>query len=179
MAFKSDIKLVIVDKLIIGLLLLGCTWWTTRRIEGLKHDWQEKAEKRAELSKELSDFYYPVTLRIAKDNMIWKDVLGGRNSNAAAKFGAELEKTLIMKNHDDIVAIIEGHLDVIKDDEKLMALVSQLEEHVALYNALRAAGDDKHTPQQVDDKARWPEDLYPILQERTKAVEKQVEALSD
>ena len=83
MNFQEQLIITLIDKLAIGVLLLLGAFLLNRAMEGYK---SRKAienqmakirdEKRLEfLERQLSEFYWPLYIRLEKDRSIWKRIL--------------------------------------------------------------------------------------------------------
>jgi len=133
--------------------------------------------KRVErLERQLSEFYWPVYLRLQKDNAVWAKILDKHHGDDDLRkaVGHEIEMTTILPNHDEIVNIIETKSHLAEPDEKLLGLLQQYLRHIAIYKAMRNAGCYDKDPIYLGEP--WPAELFPIIEERTQSLQKQYEA---
>lgn len=119
------------------------------------------------LERQLSEFYYPIYLRLQKDNIVWKRILDTREEEGSLKqkVGAEIEKNTVLPNHAEIVQIIEKHIHLAQADEKLFGLLLQYINHISVYKAIRDAGEYKVFPLSLGEA--YPNDLFDEVQKRT------------
>jgi hypothetical protein len=189
MTFEEQLIITLIDKLAIGaLILIGGlvgSYWLNQRLEEFKSKQvatfqiaKEKLElKQQILEKQLSDFYRPIRLRLEADNAIWKHMLGKyENDSITQTFGLAFEKTFILPNHDRIMEIIEQHGHLVGDDPKVVEEINYYTRHVAVYRALRAM-DDKRDPVSFDKGLGWPKNFYPVIRERTVALQAEYDSL--
>ena len=99
----------------------------------------------SELEKRLSQFYWPIYLRLQRDNVVWKKILD-RDNNLDVdrqKLGHQIETDVLLPNHAEIVSVIEKNMHLAGSDrvfeEQLLAYLR----HVDVYRASRAAGISK------------------------------------
>ena len=134
------------------------------------------AERRQYLKAELSEFYYPIYLRLLEDDTFWKDEhiwneLGGSKKSLPDRFGGDFEKTVILSNHEAIVDLINKHMYYVRaDDIELQEQLLLYVKHVAVYEALRKAGDNR-TPAQVG--IPWPGDFEKVLKSRLDGLQRE------
>jgi hypothetical protein len=119
------------------------------------------------LERQLSEFYYPIYLRLQKDNVVWKRILDTREEEGSLKqkVGGEIEKNTVLPNHAEIVQIIEKHIHLAQADEKLFDLLLQYINHISVYKAIRDAGEYKVFPLELHEP--YPNDLFAEVQRRT------------
>lgn len=124
------------------------------------------SERREELKKQLSEFYYPIVLRLQEDEAYWENqtIWPGnkeRSRSLNGIFGPEFEKEVILPNHEAIMDILNQHMNYLGPDEAdLREQVLIYVQHVTVYKALRATGD-KRMPFQVG--APFPEQFEALL----------------
>ncbi|MGH7843438.1 MAG: hypothetical protein ACREQT_18215 [Candidatus Binataceae bacterium] len=178
MTFYEQLTTTVLDKLLIAILLLMAGFWLNTKLERLKTDLNLRSdvakEQRQELGQELSQFYYPIYLRLEKDNTVWKRFLGSEQKPGEEKIEVELERSFILPNHDQIVKIIDEHIDLVKDDQELWTQILKYERHVAVYKALRATGD-RRVPLELGEP--WPEKFFPLIKERTEQIQAKYDGL--
>jgi hypothetical protein len=129
------------------------------------------------LERQLSEFYWPVYLRLQKSTIVTNRIHDVREEQSSLKFKliAEIEKSLILPNHDETVKIIETHIYLAQPDEKLTELLLKYINHVAVYKALRSAGEYKLLPYELGEG--WPFELFPEVQKRTYQIQEEYNKL--
>jgi len=120
------------DTLIFAILVAAVTAGFNWLIERGKANLNVATERREYLRQELSDFYYPVYLRLQADDEYWRDKhiwneLGGSEKSLKDRFGEQFEKAVILPNHEAMVDIINKHLSYVRDDDL------ELQEQILLY----------------------------------------------
>ena len=168
---------IVIDKLAIGLLLLLSGLLVNKSIEKFKHEEalknefekQRFAARLGRLERQLSEFYWPVYLRLQKDNTVWRRILDKNrdDDDPRKRIGAKIETDFIIPNHKETVAIIESRMHLAEPDEELQGFLLEYMDHVAVYLAATAAGfTDLHNTQK-DLLTEWPEGLFPAIERRT------------
>jgi len=118
--FQQKLFLILLDKgvLAITALLIGC--WISKHLEQYRTDQQrmsalerdkvvlenelDKLKRTRQIEfkeKQLSQFYWPIHFRFAKDSAIWKIVpqLSDQATAVPDKVGREIELNHLVKNH--------------------------------------------------------------------------------
>lgn len=137
-------------------------------------------EKRQFVEKQLAEFYYPIQLRLNKDNayfQTWRNTLKAGDIKIAMK----LEEEFMLPNHEEIIKIIDAHFDLIKnvsdEDKKLYPLMDAMkayERHVAVYKALKDVGDSRKP---IQLRERFPKEFFALIDKRIADLENQRDAL--
>jgi hypothetical protein len=139
-------------------------WFYARRRE-----WESLVlTKRVEvLDLQLSQFYWPLYIRLEKNEVIWKRIFDvGEQDEGKRRLAAE-----ILPNHAEIVAIIETRMHLAEADTDFTRELLHYIHHVTLHRALRAAGDTQTFP--MDFGVAWPEQLFPMVKRRTTALQRE------
>jgi hypothetical protein len=194
--FYEKLLLTVLDKGLLALLLAIAVFFFNRLLEKYKSEQsmlnemaKQKQSFENELAKQrdaihlkfverqLSDFYWPIYLRLQKDNVVWRRILDRNQGDDALrqKVGVEIEKNFILSNHDEIVRIIESNIYLAKADEELLEPLLKYLKHIAVYKAMRAAGCYDKDPIHLQEP--WPHDFFPVIEERTKALQSQYDKL--
>jgi hypothetical protein len=200
MNLQDSIILAIIDKFLIGVILLIAGDWINKRFEKFKVETNRKsAEKQkifelenqlalsrlnAELElieKQISDFYWPIYLRLEKDNTMWqrisclsadKNVLPGAASDL-------IEKEFILKNHQEIVEIIESKIYLagnLASSEDLIDELLKYIKHVAVYKTIRSVKElQKLNPISLNEP--FPENLFPLIEKKFHELQEKYEKL--
>ena len=141
-----------------------------------------KAELRF-VDRQLSELYYPIQLRLKKDDALFSFWERNKNNKENQRVLDELRHTSMVKNHEQIMSILEHHSDLLLNpDEKtsiqpLMQALFLYERHVALLSALQASGDNR-TPWDVDHEFEYPKNFETEIDNRVSQLEEQRRALS-
>ena len=107
----------------------------------------------------------PVSRR--KDTVIWKRILDVREDHGSLKqrVGSQIERGVILPNHEEIVKIIESRIHLAQPDEEFADMLLQYMNHVAVYKALRDAGEEKIFPLELHEP--YPQGLFAKVEDRT------------
>jgi hypothetical protein len=181
MSFDStmtrDLIKIIADKLAIGLLILFSGYMLNRAIEKYKAAQGLKSEISKQrftatlqrIERQLSEFYWPMYLRLQKDNTVWRRLLdkGKEEGNPLRRIGSRIEIDFILPNHNELVKIIETKIHLAEPDAALQAALLSYIDHVAVYNAAIAAGFTDLHGSQRELLTPWPRDLFPLIEDRT------------
>ncbi|MCC2591675.1 hypothetical protein [Chryseobacterium sp. MFBS3-17] len=119
------------------------------------------------LENRLQKFYWPILIRVEKDNAIWQSILSKKEKNDSFKFrlADTIEKNYVLKNHDEILDIIMNYTHLAEPDQLLTDVIRKYIRHITIYKAIRELGEEETFPLELD--AEWPQELYPLLKERT------------
>lgn len=188
MTLKEEIVKILLDKLAIGGLLLLAGFIINKAIERFK-----SAEAlRNEISKQkfvaclqlierqLAEFYWPIYLRLEKDNIIWERILDQEkddDDDPLKKIGELIEKDVIIPNHEEIVRIIESKIHLAQLDRELSDSLFLYIKHVAVYKAAKAANISNLHSTQRALLPPWPERLYPEIEKRTRVLQDEYDNL--
>src|ERR1019366_6344748 len=64
--------------------------------------------KLTTLQQRLSEFYWPLYLRLQRDNIVWTRILARNDSDETKrKIAHEIEESVILPNHREAIGIIE------------------------------------------------------------------------
>jgi hypothetical protein len=187
LSFRQQIYLTIIDKLIIALLLVVAGLYANEYLELFKTRAQAAAdrEKAAEqlahertqaeiqmVQRQLSDLYYPLYFRLAKDDGVWDAIM-------RRGVGPSIEQSVILPNNKEVLALLETHADLIfRSDESrepaLMNAFLQYERHMAVYLGLRATGD---TRRPADLGVEYPNRICHLVEKRVQVLETKLSTL--
>jgi hypothetical protein len=184
-ALNKELLKIVVDKLAIGLLIVLAGYILNRAIERFKAaealrnelSKQRFAAKLARVERQLSEFYWPVYLRLQMDNTVWERLLDkNRDEGDPLKIlGNQIEVDFLLPNHREIVKIIESKIQLAEPDGALQSLLLEYINHVAVYNAAIAAGfKDLHNTQRAL-LTPWPKNLFGAIEARTLSLQKYYE----
>ncbi|MDR6193672.1 hypothetical protein [Siphonobacter sp. SORGH_AS_0500] len=163
----------ITDKFIIGIIVLVCGFWLSRKLEIFKREQNKILDmdrvlnnKRIDyLEKQLSNFYWPVYLRLEKDDAIWM---------LSDKVGKHVEGAFILPNHKKVVEIIEANIHLAQANDELFEQIKLYMRHVAAYQTLREIGIQTD-PLHYEEP--WPSKFFELIEKETKRLQKQYEEL--
>ena len=101
---------------------------------------QDKRERNLQkIDNQLSQFYYPIYYRLQKDDALWR--LSPKLSNKVGALPVEaneiIENEYIIRNHLEIVNIIETKSHLIEIDPDFQEQIREYIKHVAIYNTIR------------------------------------------
>lgn len=136
--------------------------------------------KAAQLEQRLPQFYWPIYLRLQRDNVVWEKILDrfsvkNPDDEEKCRLAFALEETVIMPNHIEISKIITSyiHLSVLDKDleDQLMAYMR----HIDVYNSIRVAGIRDKDP--IAFNAPWPQGFFDVIEARLKTYQSEYEDL--
>jgi hypothetical protein len=185
MTFKEQLIITIVDKAAIGALLLIAGFWLNRFLERFKADRARENERerlRAQkhldyLDRQLSEFYYPIYIRLHVDGAIWEHILDWEHGNneLRERIGEEIEKNVLLPNHEAIVAVIQSKIHLAEADQAAFDAMLKYVRHVSVYRAMRAAGYYDRDPIALNEP--WPKEFLPIIEQTTATLQKKYDSL--
>ena len=210
MALSEKIIELVIDKVLLGGIVLAAGYWLNKRLEIFKNETNEKYHQRqliaelenqqkqqiselenqlaiarynAELEfieRQISEFYWPIYLRLEKDNMMWKRIKSlSSDKNALPEAASEaIEKDFILKNHQEIVEIIESKIHLAENSANSKELIDELLKyikHVAVYKTIRSIKElQRFNP--VDLKEPFPEKIFPLIENNFRELRKRYES---
>lgn len=128
---------------------------------------ESRKRKIQKLEDRLKSFYWPLLVKIEKDNVIWESILSKRSDPNSKEYKiAEHIEAEVLSNHDEALAIIENNLYLAEPDEVFIEQIKLYIKNVTIYKAIRAAGDITTFP--IELGAQWPTELYRLVNKKTK-----------
>ena len=184
-SLNRELFKIVVDKFAIGLLIILAGYVLNRAIErfkaaeALRNELykQRFAAKLNRVERQLSEFYWPIYLRLQMDNTVWRRLLDKNrdDSDPLKVIGNQIEVDFLLPNHGEIVKIIESKIQLAEPDKALQALLLEYINHVAIYNAATTAGfKDLHNTQR-ELLTPWPDGLFGAIEARTLSLQKNYE----
>lgn len=150
--------------------------------------WEQYTEKRkaieielwklrvAELEKRLREFYWPIYLRLQRDNVVWEKILKRWEKDAEAKqLGHQLELDVTLPNHIEIVRVIEQGMHYVRGDKELEGALLQYLRHVDVYRSIRAAGITDKDPKYFGEP--YPHSFFQAIDERVKRLQAEYDSI--
>lgn len=194
--FQQKLVLTVLDKGALALVAAFFGYWISKKLEDYKNDSKrvadlerdkvvlrselEKARRTREIEfreKQLSQFYWPIYFRFAKDSAIWK-VIPQLSSEAQAvpdRIGRIMELDHLIKNHEEIVDLIESNIYLAGASEDLVEKLTAYIRHVSVYSALRATETYDLNP--IDVGEPMPHDIISTIGSRLKQLQAEYEAV--
>lgn len=152
---------------------------------GWDYYWKERQQRREiqyrkrldVLEQQLSRFYWPIYIRLQKDNAVWNQILNRSkgSEDLRARVGDVIESNIVLPNHQETVQVIQENIHLAQLDKKLEELLLQYVRHVAVYSAMRDAGCKDMDPIMLGEP--WPDDLFPTIKLRTHDLQKEFDQL--
>jgi hypothetical protein len=211
MAFSERMIELVIDKVLLGGIVLAVGYWLNKRFEIFKNETNEKyhqkqliaelenqqrqqiselenqlaiAQYNAELefiARQISEFYWPIYLRLEKDNVMWKRIQSlSSEKNVLPEAASEaIEKDFILKNHQEIVEIIESKIHLAENSANSKELIEELLKyikHVAVYKTIRSIKElQKINP--IDVNEPFPSKLFPLIANNFRECQSRYESL--
>lgn len=135
---------------------------------------QDVRERKIEhIENQLNKLYYPIFYRLQKDDALWRlsPRLSHREESLPEEVNDTLETKYILKNHLEIVNIIETNSHLLHANVELQEQVQAYIKHVAIYETI-------HGVDSLKDK--FPEDFNsPYPHSFKKLIEAQIASLQE
>ena len=111
--------------------------------------------RRDELERRLSQFYWPLYVRLLRSDVIWQKVFydlttddrhqrpdwaAGLSLEQRQALAREIETKVLLPNHAEAVAIIRANIHLANADQAFEDLLARYVRHVDVYTSLRSAG---------------------------------------
>lgn len=185
MTFNEQLIITLVDKGAIGAVVLIGAFWLNKFLERFKAERardNERERLRAQkhldyLDRQLSEFYYPIYIRLFIDSATWERILDRHRGDdeLRKRIGEEIEKNVILPNHEAIVSIIQSKIHLAEDDREAFAAILKYVRHVSVYRSMRAAGCYDRDPIALNEP--WPSDFLPIIERTTYMLQHKYDSL--
>jgi hypothetical protein len=185
MTFKEQLTITLIDKAAIGVLILVAAYWVNRALERFKADQTRQSDrerlriqKQVEyLDRQLSEFYYPIYIRLHIDGATWNRILDREHGSEdlRARVGSEIEKDVLLPNHEAIVQIIQSKIHLAESDQAAFDAMLAYVRHVAVYRALRAVGCTDRDPLALNEP--WPKHFLPLIERTTARLQQEYDRL--
>ncbi|OUL30495.1 hypothetical protein [Nostoc sp. 106C] len=213
MALSEKIVELVIDKILVGGIVLVAGYWLNERFEIFKNETNEKYHQRqliaelehqqqqqiselenqiaiarynAELEfieRQISEFYWPIYLRLEKDNVMWKRIksLSSEQNVLPEAVSVAIEKEFILKNHQEIVEIVESKIHLAENAANSKDLINELLryiKHVAVYKTIRSVKElQRFNP--IDMNEPFPEKLFPLIESNFRGLQNRYEYLKN
>jgi hypothetical protein len=142
------------QQLLMGVLLLLVGFLLNRAIENHKskkakenQEAKLRDEKHIEfLGRQLSEFFWPLYIRLEKDRSIWRRILdiNKEKGSLEQRLGRQIEKNVILPNHKAMIEIIETRIYLAQPKKELIEELMKYVKRATEYQALRDADDLSH-----------------------------------
>jgi hypothetical protein len=187
LTFAQQIQLALLENGLMALIVAGAGYALNRLLERQKTREQLQSEVYRQnrtqrlqfLGAQLQQFYLPIYFRLEKDNTLWQRLsrLAATPANPLpAPLEEVLEQQYLLRNHDEIVAIIEQHTHLAGPDAALRRALVQYVRHVAIYKLIRAVPEIRHlNPVALGEP--YPKDLFALIEQNYQAVQREYDAL--
>jgi hypothetical protein len=146
--------------------------------------------RTAELEQRLSKFYWPLYVRLQRDDLAWKRVfydlrlsgdhrrpewVEGISEVDRSKFSNELEDKVLIPNHIEAIAILRSEMHRANADSELADLLARYMRHVDVYVSLRSASLRNVDPMHVGEP--YPSGLSAAVEVRLRKYQAEYESL--
>jgi hypothetical protein len=133
--------------------------------------------RTSQLEKRLSQFYWPLFIRLQRDDVIWKKVyrdlldederpewVADISEKSCQALANEIESKVILPNHLQATTIIRENIHLANADAELIDLLAKYTRHVDVFSSMRSAGIADFDPIAVDEP--YPENLSDAVRVR-------------
>jgi N-acetylmuramoyl-L-alanine amidase len=135
------------------------------------------------IERQISEFYWPIYLRLEKDNVMWKRIKSlSPEKNVLPEAASEvIEKEFILKNHQEIVGIIESKIHLAENSINSKELINELLKyikHVEVYKTIRSIKElQRFNP--IDLNEPFPEKIFPLIENNFRELQNRYEHLKN
>jgi hypothetical protein len=133
---------------------------------------EDRKAKLAFMEEQLSAFYWPIYLRLQKDNVMWKRVKQLHDKSELPESTSDwLEKKYILKNHDEILNIIDSKFHLADANENIRSACLSFVKHVSIYHLLRNNEElKKLNPIHLDEP--YPKIFFELIEGKLNEIQK-------
>ena len=128
----------------------------------------KRKRNRELLESKLQKFYWPIFIRLEKNEDIYIDLYQGKKEaedTLAHKIANTIEKEILMPNHKEILEVITKYRYLANPDKSIDGYLKAYIRHVSVYYGLIDAKVDKF-PEAVSN-APYPPGIYEYFKEKT------------
>jgi hypothetical protein len=195
--FNQELCLILVRDGILALVIALVGYWISRSLEKLKtsesilvelkkqtitlqtnllQDIRER--KLMHIENQLNNLYYPIFYMLQKDDALWR--LSPRLSSAKESLPLEvndiIETKFILKNHLDIVSIIESNSNLLQANAELQEQIQIYVKHVAIYETIYGVESlkDKYPE---DFNSPYPKSFKALIEAQIQSLQKEYDEL--
>lgn len=136
--------------------------------------WKIRVE---ELEKRLSLFYWPIYLRLQRDNVVWRKILERQNHSdeERKKLAFQIEEGILLPNHLEIIKIIEANMHLAGADKEFEELMLAYVRHVDVYRSIRAVGIRDKDPIYFEEP--YPKTFFEAFESRLLKFQREYDAI--
>lgn len=134
--------------------------------------------RATQLERRLSQFYWPIYLRLQRDNLIWREILprfDRRANEDKLKLAHQIDEGVLLQNHLEILKIIEENIHLADLDSELESSLMAYVRHVDVFRSLRALGINKKDPIAFGEP--YPKEFFNALEARLQRYQAEYDAL--
>jgi hypothetical protein len=131
------------------------------------------------VDKQLAEFFYPVKMRLERDNAVWEvSARNRRDEGLNLKLSKDIEANLLMPNHEEIMDLIKTKFHLLANPTEtielapLIAAMNRYQRHVTIYKALYQS-KDKRFPASVCSGCEYPKEFEVLINKHIKNLEDQ------
>jgi hypothetical protein len=107
---------------------------------------------------------------------VWRKILDRESDDEdKRKTGYEIEKSILLPNHEEIVRIIESNIHRARPDKELESQLLQYLRHVSVYQSIRNVGIVDKDPIYFEEP--WPGELFRLIEEKTHQLQQHYDRL--
>jgi len=127
----------------------------------------------SKIESQLAEFYYPIFYRLQKDDALWRlsPKLSRKGESLPMEANEIIEKEYIIKNHLEIVDILESKSHLIEMKPKFQEQIQEYLKHVAIYNTIRKVPSLKDL-NPIDFDSHYPKGFQQMIEANTKILQK-------
>lgn len=135
---------------------------------------QRRTRQIALLQQKLSTFYWPIAVRFQQIETTYEKMFDNPDEphSQEGTLSATLKREIILKKHNEIVAIIENALHIVEPTEAFRELIGRYLKHVSIYNAIISSGIPDRFPAYYD--AKFPKELIPLIETQTRELQNEL-----
>jgi len=118
----------------------------------------------------LREFYWPIYLRLQRDNIVWEKILPkNKASPEERKLARQIEEDILLPNHAEILTIIRSGMHHVRDDKELERSLLAYVRHADVYRCLRAANIWDKDPIRFGEP--YPPDFFQLIDRNVKLLQ--------
>jgi hypothetical protein len=165
------------------IVLLILTFLLNQCADRNKQELEQKVARHTEqirfVDKQLAEFYYPVKMRLERDNAVWELSKRNDKSPAKLKIAENIEAKMLIPNHEEVMDLIKSKFHLLQNDTELVdlnpliAAMNRYQRHVTIYKTLRQSNDPRFPAEVCGIDCKYPKEFELQINERIKSLQEQ------
>lgn len=134
--------------------------------------------RAAQLEKRLLLFYWPIYIRLQRDNLVWSRILARYQDSPdedQLRLAYQIDQKILLPNHLEIVKIIESNMHLASADTEFHDALMAYLRHVDIYKSIRELEINNKDP--IHYGEGFPKQLFGLFEQRLRRYQAEYDEL--